>query len=76
VSSKGTRITEDSESSTKWALSRCKECTEDRTDGSSMRRYSARWALESVCRQAQGEENSLSSGILKEESTEGSSQGC
>jgi hypothetical protein len=37
------------------------ECIEDRTNGSSVRRYSARWEFESVCRQAQGEENSLSS---------------
>jgi hypothetical protein len=41
-----TRITEDSKSSTKWALSRCKECTEgDRTGGSSGRRHSTRRAL-------------------------------
>jgi hypothetical protein len=47
--------------STKWALSRCKECTEDRIVGRSGRRYSARWAFELVCREAQNEENSLSS---------------
>jgi hypothetical protein len=38
---------------------------EYRTVGCSVRRYSARWAFESVCRQAQGEENSLSSVNLK-----------
>jgi len=48
-------------SSAKWGLSRCKECIEDKTVGRSRRRYSARWAFELVCRQAQDEENSLSS---------------
>jgi hypothetical protein len=60
------KITKDSESSTKWALIRCRECTEDRTVGCYVRRYSTstRRAFESVCRQEQRrEENPLSYGI-------------
>jgi hypothetical protein len=45
-SDRRTRITKDSESSARRALSRCIGCTEeDRTVGCSVRRYSARWAL-------------------------------
>jgi hypothetical protein len=50
---KKNRITEDSESSARWALSRCIGAQEDRTVERSGRRHSARWAFESVCRQAQ-----------------------
>jgi hypothetical protein len=46
VSSRGTRITKDSESSAKRALSKCIECTGgDKTSGCSVRRYYAKWAL-------------------------------
>jgi hypothetical protein len=69
------RITEDSESSARWALSKCIGAQEDRTAGSSGRRYSARWALSQCADRHRREENSLSSVIKKEESTEGSSQG-
>jgi hypothetical protein len=40
------------------------------------RRNSARWALSQCADRHRREENSLSSGSWKEESTEGSSQGC
>jgi hypothetical protein len=39
------RITKNSESSTKWELSKCKEDKEDIIVGCFVRRYSARWAL-------------------------------
>jgi hypothetical protein len=39
------RITEDSESSARWALSRCVDAQEDRTTGRSGRRPSARRAV-------------------------------
>jgi hypothetical protein len=46
VSSRRTRITKDSESSAKWALSRCIGCTgEDITAGCSVRKHSTRRAL-------------------------------
>jgi hypothetical protein len=41
-----TRITKDSESSARRALSRCIGHTKgDKTDGCSVRRYAAKWAL-------------------------------
>jgi hypothetical protein len=63
---KGSRIIKDSESSTRWALSKCISAQEDITAGSSEKRHSAKWAFESLCRQAQGrEENSLNSVIRR-----------
>jgi hypothetical protein len=58
------RITEDSESSSKWALSKCNGCIgeEDITTGGFGRRYSARWALSRCADRHRREENSLSSG--------------
>jgi hypothetical protein len=47
-----------------------------RTAGSSGRRHSARRASSKCADRHIREENSLSSRIQKEESTEGSSQGC
>jgi hypothetical protein len=45
-SDKRTRITKDSESSARRALSRCIECREgDKTTGCTLRRYSTKWAL-------------------------------
>jgi hypothetical protein len=66
VSSEGTRITEDSESSAKWALSRCKECTEEYiTTESSRRRHSTRWALRNCADRHKREENSFELWNLK-----------
>jgi hypothetical protein len=62
-------------SSAKWALSRCKECTEDRTVECSGRRYSARRALRH-CADRHRRRELFEFWNLKEESTEGSSQGC
>jgi hypothetical protein len=56
VSSRRTKITEDSESSARWALSRCIRAR---------RGYSARWALRHCADRHRGEENSLSSGIWR-----------
>jgi hypothetical protein len=80
-----TRIIEDSESSAKWALSRCIGCAEgDRTVESSGRRYSVRRAL-SKCADRR-KENSLSSIIQRRnplrdlrrvtEHPEGLARGC
>jgi hypothetical protein len=52
-------------------------CTEgDRTAESSGGRYSARWALSGCVDRHKREENSFEFCDLKEESTEGYSQGC
>jgi hypothetical protein len=59
---KRSRITEDSESSARWASSGCIRAQEDRTaGGSEERRNSARWALRLCAGTDKGEENSLSS---------------
>jgi hypothetical protein len=66
----------DSESSAKWALSRCKECTEDRTVERSVKRYSARWALRHCADRHSKRRELFEFWNLEEESMEGSSQGC
>jgi hypothetical protein len=55
------RITEDSESSARWALSRCIQCTEGNRTAGSSEKILCQEGIETLCRQAQGEENSLSS---------------
>jgi hypothetical protein len=71
------RITEDSESSARWALSKCIGAQRrDRTvERSVKRRYSARRAL-SQCADRHKRRELFEFWNLKEESTEGSSQGC
>jgi hypothetical protein len=69
------RITKDSESSARWALSGCIGAQEDRTAGSSRRRYFSRRALR-YCADRQRRRELFEFWKLEEESTEGSSQGC
>jgi hypothetical protein len=77
VSSEEDRITEDSESSARWALSKCIGAQEKKTELLNVlwRRNSARRASRKCADRHRREENSLSSGS-EEESTEGSSLGC